>query len=66
MMDNNQQLRQRVDAAIKNLRNEMIAAGIDDNILPVDEISVEITNDGVVVKFFKVETKKVKKATDDV
>ncbi len=46
-------LRQRVLGGTMNLRNEMIAAGTDDELLPVDKITVKKTSDGVTVRFIE-------------
>ena len=54
-----EQLRLRVELASKNLRNELLAANQADAVLPVGDITVEITDDGVIVHFVKVAEKPV-------
>lgn len=54
------QLEQRVQGAIMALRNDMIAAKTDGDLLPYDDITTEKTDDGVTVKFVKKAEKKSK------
>jgi hypothetical protein len=52
-MDTLEQLRQRVENASIALAHEMAAAGTDADVLPIGNITVEPTSDGVVVRFVK-------------
>ena len=51
MMSILDQLRLRVELAAKALRNDLLASNQADDVLPVGDITVETTDDGVVVKF---------------
>lgn len=50
-MDTLEQLKQRVENAVRNLAMGMIAGGGGEDLLPIGDISVDQTSDGVVVKF---------------
>ena len=54
-----EQLRIRVELASKNLRNELLAANQADDVLPVGDITVEITANGVIVQFVKEDKKPI-------
>lgn len=54
------ELRQKVEISAKNFRNELISRKEVDSVLPVDDIEVIVDGDGVVVHFFKSESKKAK------
>ncbi len=59
-MDTLEQLRQRVHNATVNLALGMAANGMDEGVLPIDEITVKKTPDGVVVKFVDTPVKRPK------
>jgi hypothetical protein len=61
-MDTLDHLRQRLLNGAMELRNEMIAAGTDEELLPVGDITVEKTENGAIVEFTKKSVKKPKKA----
>ncbi len=54
-----EQLRIRVELAAKNLRNELLSTNDADAVLPVGDITVEITANGVIVQFVKEDKKPI-------
>lgn len=62
------QLRQRVENAVMSLRNELLASVVSSELLPVGDIRVKKTADGVAVKFIPKPTKadaKLDKGADE-
>lgn len=63
--DSLDQLEARVKNAVDNLAKGMIAGGDTGDMLPLEDISVTKTSDGVTVKFIgKPKAKKARKVTD--